>query len=327
MRRAGALAVALLAGATALAACGDGAGGTGAAAGAERRGRQVDRTTTTVLGSGDGTFEVRRETFTDPSRPTGEVPGRVLPTDIYVPGGEGPFPLIVHAHGMDGSSAKFSRLLGGWAARGHVVVAPNFPLTNAAADPPVSAVADYVNQPADVRFVLDRVLEQTRDGGPLEDLVAVDRIGMSGLSLGGATTYPLVFHPCCRDERFRSALLMSALELPFEGGEYDWGLKVPTLVFSGTADTSISYDLQRSTVEKLFGPLWFVTLEGGSHAAPFEDQESPHDALVEATTAEFWAATLRDDDGARDRVTAAAQVPGLSRVDYVVRDPDGARRP
>lgn len=324
MRTARGLLAAVLAAVAVLPACGGGADaadtGDGTSDGTARHGSGVERTTTTVLGSGDGTYEVRQETFTDPSRPTGEVPGRVLPTDIYVPGGDGPFPLIVHAHGMDGSSAKFSKLLGRWAEQGHVVVAPNFPLTNDAADPPVSAIADYVNQPADVRFVLDRVLEQTRPGGPLEGLVATDRIGISGLSLGGATTYPLVFHPCCRDERFSAALLMSALELPFEGGEYDWTLEVPTLAFAGTADTSISYDLQRSTVEKLTGPMWFVTLEGGSHAAPFEDQDSPHDALVEAATAEFWAATLRGDRDALERIAAAAEVPGLSRVDRWHRD-------
>jgi predicted dienelactone hydrolase len=270
--------------------------------------------TTTTLGTGDGTFTMRTETFVDPSRPTGTTPGRTLPTDIYVPGGTGPFPLILHNHGMAGSSAKFTELLGAWARAGYVVVAPNFPLTNASVPQAQRSISDVANQPADATFVLDQVLAETAPGGKLAGKVSTGHMGVSGLSLGGATTYGLLFHPCCRDERFRSAVLMSAFELPLGTGDFDWTRRIPVLVFAGTADLAIPYARQQAVIAKLAGPTWSVTLEGGQHALPFENAASPHDAVVTATTLDFWAATLRDDPAAKARITTDATVPGLSSV-------------
>src|SRR4051794_30372650 len=63
-------------------------------------------TTTTSLAA-NAIFPVHRITltFVDQSRKTVDqvgtrsAPSRTLPTDVYVPTGAGPFPLIVHAHG------------------------------------------------------------------------------------------------------------------------------------------------------------------------------------------------------------------------------------
>lgn len=312
------VAVLLLAGPVVVAAC----GGSGPSDRADRSGAATTSTTTsttkttttTVLGRGDGTFTMSTATFTDRSRPTGASPGRTIPTDVYVPGGRGPFPLIVHNHGMDGSSAKFTELLGAWATAGYIVVAPNFPLTNAITPREQRSVLDALNQPADVTFVLDQVLAQDAPGRPLANKIATDRMGVSGLSLGGATTYPLLFHPCCREDRFRSAILMSALQLDFPGGAYDWTRRFPVLAFAGTADAVVRYDAQQQMISKLAGPTWSVTLQDGQHSPPFENTPSPQDGLVTATTLDFWAATLRDDTAAAARIAKDATVPGLSSV-------------
>jgi dienelactone hydrolase len=257
---------------------------------------------------------MRTERFVDSSRPTGTTPGRTLPTDIYVPGGKGPFPVIVHSHGSDGASRKFTMLLGEWAEAGYIVVAPNFPLTNADTPKDQQSIADYISQPADVRFVLDAVLAEAEKGGRLAGLVATDRIGASGLSLGGATTYLGLFNTCCQDDRYRSAVLMSAFDLPHPDGEWDWTRSIPLLVCAGTADFAIRYDRQMETVAKLPTPAWIVTLEAGLHATPYENAPDPHDELVAATTIDFWNATLRYDDAARERLATDATVPGLSSV-------------
>ncbi len=268
------------------------------------------------LGRGDGTFELREETFVDDSRPTSaDIATRTLPTYIYVPGGEGPFPLVMHAHGMDGTAAKFSQLLGHWARSGYIVVAPDFPRTNGGAPEELRDLGDYVNQPGDVTFVLDRVLEMSGPGGPLAGLIAQDHIGISGLSLGGATTYPLLFNSRCRDDRYVSAILMSALELPFEGHPYDYSRRIPVLAFAGTDDTSIPYELQQEVISRLSGPKWNVTLPGGQHSPPFENTPSPQDELVMASTVDFWDLTLRGDDSAAARLVADASVEGLAFVD------------
>jgi predicted dienelactone hydrolase len=304
-----ALRVALVSLALLVAACGGDDGDRGGAATAPET-----TATTTTIGTGDGTFTMTTETFVDPDRPTGDVPGRTIRTDVYVPGGEGPFPMIVHNHGLDGSSAKFSQLLSAWAAAGYVVVAPNFPLTNADTPRDQRSIGDVVQQPADVRFVLDRVLGMAAPGGPLEGKVAEDHIGVSGLSLGGATTYPLLFNTCCREARFRSAILMSALRVDMPDGAYDWAGPFPVLAFAGTADGSVRYDVQQEIIANLPGPTWSVTLDGGLHATPFEDAPSPHDDVVRATTLDFWAATLRDDAAAEARIATDATVPGTSSV-------------
>lgn len=271
---------------------------------------------TPTFGSGDGTFEVLEENFVDDSRPTSAaVPTRTLRTDIYVPGGDGPFPLVVHAHGMDGTAAKFSQLLGHWAEAGYMVVAPDFPRTNGEAPEDLRDLADYVNQPADVTYVADRVLEMGEPGGPLAGLIAKDHIGISGLSLGGATTYPLLFNSCCREDRYVAAILMSALELPFEGHAYDYSRRIPVLAFAGTEDTSIPYELQQEVISRLAGPKWNVTLPGGLHSPPFENGPSPQDDLVMATTVDFWDLTLRGDESAAARLVADASVDGLAFVD------------
>ncbi len=271
-------------------------------------------TTVAKLGTGDGTFTVQTETFVDSSRPTGATPGRSLPTDIYLPGGTGPFPLIVLNHGLGGSSTKFSDLAGSWAKAGYVVVAPNFPLTNSTVPQPQRVVADVTNQPGDVSFVVSQVLDRAKAGKRLAGKIATDHMGVAGHSLGGATTYPLAFNSCCRDARFRSAVLMDALQIDVPGGVWDWTRRFPVLVFAGTGDLTIRYDGQQKIIAQLPGPTWSVTLDGGQHSAPFENTPSPHDAVVTATTLDFWAATLRDDTAAAARIATDATVPGVSSV-------------
>ncbi|MGZ8766572.1 MAG: hypothetical protein ACXW2C_12870, partial [Acidimicrobiia bacterium] len=98
---------------------------------------------------------VRHETltFVDPSRPTEDpgggrsAPDRTRVTEVYVPRGKGPFPLVLLAHGNNGNPGKLLQLLEAWASAGYVVAAPMFPLTNDLTGSP-SIVGDYRNQPA-----------------------------------------------------------------------------------------------------------------------------------------------------------------------------------
>src|SRR5688500_1866968 len=70
-----------------------------------------------------GTYAVTQitETFVDESRPTeapdpaGNAPTRTLETTIVYPEEEGPFPLIVLAHGQTGHPSKLSQLMSAWA--------------------------------------------------------------------------------------------------------------------------------------------------------------------------------------------------------------------
>src|SRR5918996_5415002 len=102
------------------------------------RARPSDRARTTPTAATAGTYEVAQltETFVDTSRPTesasgqGNAPTRTLVTEIRYPQADGPFPLIVLAHGQTGHPDKFSQLMAAWASSGYVVAAPLFPLTS-----------------------------------------------------------------------------------------------------------------------------------------------------------------------------------------------------
>ncbi len=69
----------------------------------------------------------------------------------------GPYPLIVFAHGFNVTPATYSDLLADWARAGYVVAAPVFPLENADA-PGGPDESDLVNEPADMSFVVTKLL-------------------------------------------------------------------------------------------------------------------------------------------------------------------------
>jgi dienelactone hydrolase len=310
------LGLALLAGACSSDDAGDDAGGGGGEAQAAA-GQETESTT-----SGPPyRVDTQSETFVDDSRPTEDpsgqlsAPTRTLRTELYVPDGAGPFPLVVIAHGFDGHPRKFTQLASVWAEAGYVVAVPAFPLTNDRAGGP-TVLGDYVNQPADVSFVIDSVLRLL--GGTVDG----DHIGVAGHSLGGATTYGLVFNDCCRDDRVDAVVLMSTLRLPFADGRYDLG-DVPKLLLQLTEDPIVPYQQAVDTFDEAAAPKFLVTLEGGGHFEPYENAPSPHDEVVEATTAAFWDAYLRADggdggdggaDGGVDRLVEAAESNGDTRI-------------
>ena len=61
-------------------------------------------------------------------------------------------------------------------------------------------------------------------------------------------------------------------------------------------------------------PVWFVTLLGASHAPAFENDVTPHDAMVEQITTDFWDATIGADPDAITRFEQHAVVDGLSTL-------------
>jgi len=83
----------------------------------------------------------------------------------------GPFPLVVFGHGLDSTPDVYARMLEAWARAGYVVAAPIFPLSNANA-PGGADESDIINQPADMSFVITRILAASvADHGLLSRLV------------------------------------------------------------------------------------------------------------------------------------------------------------
>ncbi len=320
MRQIGAILLAILAVAT---ACGDD--------GEHAVTEGTDATTSPPTVSPTSTVPTRTEVthltldLVDADRPTpagAGLPGsdqRVLVTDVYVPAGEGPYPFVAFAHGLAGHPRKFTLLLEAWADAGYLVAAPAFPLSNDEV-PGEPTFTDLANQPGDISFVIDSVLAaSSEEGDPLFGTVDPDRIGVAGLSLGGATTYGVAFNDCCRDERPVAAMVLDGARLAV-GGEFAMDSGLPLLVMHADQDYALPYDEAVSAYADAVGPKILVTLHETAHAEPYENTPDPADALVVDVTTAFWDRWLRDDGEAGGRLTEAVTGAGdLASIEQVDR--------
>jgi predicted dienelactone hydrolase len=150
--------------------------------------------------------------WVDPSRPTAanaDYPGspeRSFRVALWYPeGAPGNHPLAVYCHGFVSSRHGGTYLAEHLASYGYVVVAADHPLTHARA-PGGPNAADVVHQPADVSFLIDRVMELEQEERPFQGEIDAGRIGVFGLSLGGITTTLVAFHPEWRDPRVAAAI-------------------------------------------------------------------------------------------------------------------------
>src|SRR3989442_7615448 len=168
---------------------------------------------------------MRTETFVDSTRPTENVaPTRTLKTAIYYPAQgtptdtpianappdkkNAPYPLILFSHGLGARGVAYENVLKAWASAGYVVAAPDYPLSNSNAPGGAQfgrAIADTKNQPADATFVINQVIKLDKQKQGLGGIVDPKRIGASGLSLGGLTTYCLGFRVVCPVQRIKAA--------------------------------------------------------------------------------------------------------------------------
>jgi predicted dienelactone hydrolase len=204
-----------------------------------------------------------------------------------LPEGEASAPLVVFAHGFYGHPRKFTRLFARWARAGYAVAAPAFPLTSDTA--PKLDYADVAEQPADVSFVLDRVLEE------YGDRLDAGSVALAGFSLGAATVLAGAFERSVRDGRARAAIAISG-PLRDGGRDYDFG-GIPLLVVHGDGDASVPYERAREIWRLARPPKALLTIDGPYHQHLVEDEPAvPEAAAVvdEATTA-FLDLALRGD--------------------------------
>lgn len=246
---------------------------------------------------------VRAFSFEDQTRPTPPrahmpaLPTRTITGEVWYPtepsaqdevrdaalvAGSGPFPLIVHSPGLldnhDGE-AYYARHL---ASRGFVVATLDFPSTDSASLV-MPNLTDLQRQPGDVSFVIDVLLNlSTLDGTWLTGGIDAQKIGVSGLSLGGATTVLVTYHPEVRDPRVRAALAMAPAGGCAVNRRLFRAAHPPLLILQGEDDLLVS--LQASTA-RLFrlsrSPRELVVLKHGTHVAfagvPFPAQQTNYD--------------------------------------------------
>ena len=221
----------------------------------------------------------------DASRPTEAnrgypgAPDRALPTDVWYPAAasaempeqpdapayasDGPYPLILFAHGFSSFRRQSVSYMQHLASHGYVVAAMDFPGTNivAAGGPRLYHLLD---QPADVSFVIDEL--QARDAEPgwvLAGLVDFEHIGMTGHSLGGLTTM-LAAYGERADPRIDAIAPISppACYLP-EGLARN--VSLPAMIIGGSKELIVSPSWIARAYEIASPPKYYASIIGADH--------------------------------------------------------------
>ncbi len=225
----------------------------------------------------------------------------------------GPFPLIVFAHGFDITPGPYRRLLQAWARAGYVVAAPVFPLTNSNA-PGGPQESDLVNQPADVSFVISRMLAaNAARRGALSGMIDPRRVAVSGQSDGGSTALAVSYNGNYVDHRIDAAMILSGAEIPGVSGYAFPAPSPPLLAVQGTADTSNAPESTYRYFRLAPPPKFLLSLWGAPHLGPYTD-ERPQLGIVERETIAFMDHYLKRLPGAWARMWKAGDLPGVARL-------------
>ncbi len=254
-----------------------------------------------------------------PTVPTG-APAGATPGAPQAQGG--PWPLIAYAHGFFSFNVENEDLAILLASYGFVVAAPLFPLTNIGTSGGPNA-ADVVNQPGDMKFVIDSMLASSADpSNLLYGMVDPARIGVMGVSLGGLTSVLTGFHATLRDPRVK-AVAAAATPGCYLPADFFQIVDLPLLLLHGTRDWIIPYAANGPPLyAEAQAPKTFVSFQGGTHAgmaglakAVLEKTNSDQvgcDTLVDNTTATPEAlATLSAQFGGKPHDVALAECPAI----------------
>jgi dienelactone hydrolase len=261
--------------------------------------------------------------------PNGSTEPRVLPTEVRYPAGgaaggaevanapaarsSGPFPMIVFGHGFDVTPLLYARLLHSWAQAGYVVAAPVFPLENADA-PGGPNEADLSNQPADMSFVITRMLASSATASdPLGGLLDSTAIAVAGQSDGGDTALAVAYDQRFRDPRVSAAVILSGARIPTAGGFTFPANSPPLLATQGTADTVNPPSMTDAFYEAASRPKYLLHLLGAEHLPPYSDQQ-PQLGIVERVTRTFLDGYLKRRPEALRQLVSLGNVAGTAAL-------------
>ncbi len=267
-----------------------------------------------------------RPTAVDSSRDLPERPERTLPVLLLYPAdgevvtpteavddaevADGRFPLVVFSHGVTATGPTYEGRLKEWARAGYVVAAPTYPLSSG----PGGVIGDYVNQPADVSFVIDELLALPSDD-PLDGHLDPEAIAAAGHSLGAITTLGVSLNGCCADDRLDAAVEISGLRLPFPGGDFDDLDELPLLAIHGAADRTVPVSGSDTLFADVPGPASYLRFPEGGHS----DILVADGPLIDQVVIAFLDAHLAGDP------TDLAELPDVvtasGRATYQTKDP------
>jgi dienelactone hydrolase len=257
---------------------------------------------------------------------------RVVPVRIYIPSGDGPFPLIVYSHGL-GGSRDGNRYVGThWASHGYICAhiqhkGSDSAVWKGAGDQAMAKMRqaaaqpeNAVNRPKDVSFAIDMLTAMNAEkGGRLAGRIDLEKIGVGGHSFGAftalASTGRVLVPPFGKpldltDKRIKACLPMSApgRDTPRLRKSYaDYA--TPCLHMTGTKDDSIISNTKAADRRCAFdagskGDQYLLILRDAEHMT-FGDslrrrdrrRARHHELILQSGTA-FWDAYLKGDAAA-----------------------------
>lgn len=248
----------------------------------------------------DALFEVglRQASFTDESRPVkassgfAGAPVRRIDVMIWYPaqrGGDGappakggPWPLVIYSHGTNGYPSNNMHLVNELVSHGYVVAAPAYPLSSTQTYTHIrmTDTSDVINQTKDVKFVIDRLLADPFFAPAIDP----GRIGTTGHSLGGVTSYFTSFGRQTRDPRIIATAPIGAGD-PVQSALFsDMGLvgtqhaavSVPVMFLSAEKDVfARTTGRPHAAYSRVETPKYEVMIRGGTHVWFRDNTDQP----------------------------------------------------
>lgn len=193
-------------------------------------------------------------------------PSRTLKGELWRPAGlTTPGPLVLYSHGFLSFHREGLYLARFLASHGYTVLAVDYPLTGYGA-PDGPLMRDVINQPGDVRFLIDTLLARNSNrSDPLYATIDPARIAVAGTSLGGLTSMLATFHRTLRDPRI-AAVISIAGPTSMLTAEFFATSDVPFLVIFGDADVIVPYSANAAPVVQKRPGTVLVSLKDASHA-------------------------------------------------------------
>ena len=200
----------------------------------------------------------------------------------------GGYPLLLFAPGFMQCGRPYAPLLRSWASAGYVVATVDFPRTDCQAGARAYE-PDLVNQPADMSYVLTRLLAlDTQPHHLFSGLIDGQEIAATGQSDGGDTVAALAANPCCTDHRVKAVAVLSGAEWPPMPGRYFARSAPPMLFVQGTADTINPPWTSLQLYQQDRNPArYYLDLFGANHLIPYWGVD-PVEQLVAGVTLAFF---------------------------------------
>ena len=276
-----------------------------------------------VPAAASGPAEIRYGEWTDAARG-----GRVVPYKLYLPKGAGPFPVVVHSHGLGGNREASSYILQAVADAGFIVVT----LQHAGSDSGILARGGGIEaagrtamtaEAAQARYGdLPFALDQIAKDPVLKGRADLARVGMSGHSFGALSTLTAVGQRLASapgetrylEPRIKAAIAYSPNKPRGDDPRAAFArIRTPMLHFTGTADTT-PFDLEKTPFERTTpyqaisgADQYLIVLDGADHAlfggrrvatGQLKPIDPPQMQIVQAETIRFWRAYLKGDNAA-----------------------------